>query len=46
LPENSKKNVKLVLISIDPKVDTPQRLKAFSIENQMDGKQWEFLRST
>ena len=46
LPENIKKNVKLVLISIDPKVDTPERLKAFSIENQMDGKQWEFLRST
>jgi protein SCO1/2 len=46
LPENSKKNVKLVLISIDPKVDTPERLKAFSIENQMDGIQWEFLRST
>jgi protein SCO1/2 len=46
LPENIKKNVKLVLISIDPKVDTPERLKAFSIENQMDGIQWEFLRST
>jgi len=46
LPENIKKNVKLVLISIDPKVDTPERLKAFSIENKMDGLQWEFLRST
>lgn len=46
LSENIKKNVKLVLISIDPKVDTPKRLKAFSIENKMEGKQWEFLRST
>ena len=46
LPENIKKNVQLVLISIDPKVDTPERLKAFSIENKMDGLQWEFLRST
>ena len=46
LPENIKKNVKLVLISIDPKVDTPERLKAFSIENKMDGIQCEFLRST
>lgn len=46
LSENIKKNVKLVLISIDPKVDTPERLKAFSIENKMDGLQWEFLRST
>ena len=46
LPENIKKNVQLVLISIDPKVDTPERLKVFSIENKMDGLQWEFLRST
>jgi protein SCO1/2 len=46
LSENIKKNVKLVLLSIDPKVDTPERLKAFSIENKMDGLQWEFLRST
>lgn len=46
LPKNIKKNVQLVLISIDPKVDTPERLKAFSIENKMDGLQWEFLRST
>lgn len=46
LPENVKDNVKLVLISIDPKVDTPERLKAFSIENKMEGDQWEFLRST
>jgi protein SCO1/2 len=46
LSENIKGNVKLVLVSIDPKVDTPERLKAFSIENQMEGEQWEFLRST
>jgi protein SCO1/2 len=46
LPENIKENVKLVLVSIDPEVDTPKRLKAFSIENKMEGEQWEFLRST
>ena len=46
LPENIKDNVKLVLVSIDPAVDTPERLKSFSIENKMDGDQWEFLRST
>jgi protein SCO1/2 len=46
LPENIKNNVKLVLVSIDPKVDTPKRLKSFSIENQMEGAQWTFLRST
>jgi len=46
IPENIKKNNKPVLVSIDPTVDTPQRLKAFSIENKMDGDQWVFLRST
>ncbi|MBC5837617.1 SCO family protein [Flavobacterium muglaense] len=46
LPENIKKNVKLVLVSIDPEVDTPTKLKAFSIENKMEGDQWLFLRST
>ncbi|AJA67683.1 SCO family protein [Myroides odoratimimus] len=38
--------VKYVLVSIDPQVDTPERLKAFAKENQMDGPQWVFLRST
>lgn len=46
LPENIKKDVKLVLISIDPKTDTPERLKEFAIANKMEGEQWEFLRST
>lgn len=46
LPENIKGHVKLVLVSIDPEVDTPKRLKAFAIENKMDGDQWLFLRST
>ena len=46
LPENIKENVKLVLVSIDPEVDTPKRLKSFSIENKMEANQWLFLRST
>jgi protein SCO1/2 len=46
LPENIKGNVKLVMVSIDPEVDTPKRLKAFSVENMMEGDQWLFLRST
>lgn len=46
LPENIKKNVTLVLVSIDPTADTPERLKSFSIENKMEGNQWVFLRST
>ena len=45
LPEDTK-NVQFVLVSIDPKVDTPERLKAFAKENQMEGEQWTFLRSS
>lgn len=40
------KSVKYVLISIDPKVDTPKRLKEVAIENQMDNDQWIFLQGT
>lgn len=46
LPKNIKDKVQLVLISIDPKVDTPKRLKSFAIDNKMDNKQWLFLRSS
>lgn len=44
--KNIKDQVKLILVSIDPKRDTPQRLKAFAIENEMDGDQWLFLQGT
>lgn len=46
IPQKNKDNVKLILVSIDPAVDTPDRLKSFSIENKMEGNQWVFLRST
>lgn len=46
IPKKIKDNVKFVLVSIDPKVDTPKRLKSFAIENKMDGDQWVFLRSS
>ncbi|MEL1253008.1 SCO family protein [Flavobacterium sp. DGU38] len=46
LPAAIKKNVKLVLVSIDPETDTPKRLKDFSVENKMESDQWLFLRST
>jgi protein SCO1/2 len=38
--------VKYVLVSIDPKNDTPEKLKEFAIENQMDSEQWIFLQGT
>ncbi len=41
----NKDKIKFLLVSIDPKVDTPERLKQFAIESEMDGEQWIFLRS-
>lgn len=38
--------VRYILVSIDPENDTPERLKAFAIENQMDGEEWTFLQGT
>jgi len=44
IPKND--NVQYVMISIDPETDTPEKLKVFAIENQMDGEQWTFLQGT
>src|SRR5690554_6158389 len=38
IPENKKENVTLVLVSIDPETDTPERLAAFAKENRMDSE--------
>lgn len=46
LDKKTKKNVKLILVSIDPKTDTPEKLKSFAIANQMNQDPWIFLRST
>lgn len=46
LPNQIKDKVQLILVSIDPKIDTPERLKSFAIENKMDAKPWLFLRSS
>lgn len=39
-------NLRYVLVSIDPKTDTPERLKTFAIENEMDAEYWTFLQGT
>jgi protein SCO1/2 len=46
VPEENLKNVQYVLVSIDPETDTSERLKAFAIENKMDGQQWTFLQGS
>ncbi len=46
IPEDKKDNVQYVFVSIDPETDTPERLKTFAKENQMDDDKWLFLRGT
>jgi len=38
--------VRYVLVSIDPAHDTPERLRQFSIENEMTDPKWLFLQGT
>ncbi len=46
VPDEKNKDVKYVFVSIDPETDTPQRLKQFAKENEMDNDQWLFLRGS
>lgn len=46
IPKDQIEKLQFVLVSIDPKTDTPERLKAFAKENFMDGEQWTFLQGT
>lgn len=46
LNPKTKGKVKLLLVSIDPKTDTPEKLKAFAIANKMNQNPWIFLRSS
>ncbi len=38
-------NIDLVLVTIDPETDTPEKLKEFAKTNKMDAPQWIFLTS-
>ena len=38
------KKISLVLVSIDPETDTPEKLKSFAKTNQMEEDYWVFLR--
>ncbi len=46
IPADKKENVQYVFVSIDPETDTPERLKAFAKENEMEDDKWLFLRGT
>ncbi len=46
IPEEFLSDIQMILVSIDPETDTPERLKKFAIENYMDEQPWLFLRGT
>ncbi|GGG99058.1 hypothetical protein GCM10011416_16630 [Polaribacter pacificus] len=46
IPEKLTSKVQYVFVSIDPKNDTPQRLKEFAKENYMDEENYTFLQGT
>ncbi|WP_171017272.1 SCO family protein [Maribacter sp. ACAM166] len=46
IPQAGKDNLKMVLVSIDPETDTPERLKNFAVENEMNSNRWVFLRGS
>ena len=46
VPEAALGKTKFIMVSIDPEVDTPQRLNAFAKENEMEDDHWLFLRGT
>lgn len=45
IEKNKLKDTSLVLISIDPTNDTPEVLKKFAAERNMDSQPWIFLKS-
>lgn len=46
VPDSFEEEIQYVFVSIDPEVDTPERLKSFAKENQMEDDKWLFLRGT
>ncbi|RLK02252.1 SCO family protein [Tenacibaculum discolor] len=46
IPMKYNSDLQYVLISIDPKNDTPEKLKSFAKENYMDDEHWTFLQGT
>lgn len=46
IPSKFNDEINYVFVSIDPENDTPERLKAFSKENFMEGEKWTFLQGT
>ena len=46
IPKDKLSDLNFVLVSIDPEVDTPERLKTFAKANLMDAPHWTLLQGT
>lgn len=46
MPEDKLDGLNFILVSIDPEVDNPIRLKSFAIKNEMQATHWTFLQGT
>jgi len=46
IPKERLEDLQFILVSIDPTIDTPERLKGFAIENAVDAEHWTFLQGT
>lgn len=46
LADVSPKDIRFVMVSIDPQTDTPERMTAYLKKNNFSGEQWLFLRSS
>ena len=46
MPKDKLDNLNFVLVSIDPEVDTPKKLKEFAKVNFMEAPHWTFLQGT
>lgn len=44
MPKDKLSEINFVLVSIDPEIDTPERLKTFAKANFMDAPHWTFLQ--
>ncbi|MFZ4797784.1 MAG: SCO family protein [Bacteroidia bacterium] len=46
IPKENLEKINFVLVSINPEIDDPKRLKAFAIANNMNAPHWTFLQGT
>lgn len=46
LSDEAREQTKFVFFSIDPETDTPEKMKQFAIDNEMNNESWIFLRGS